>query len=190
VSEADARSAGSGSLLGLFWTPLVAVGSSDGARLNAQVSVSSFGASIVPTRPRLLSVLYKGNYTHDLVAAKGSFAISVLAADQVALVHSLGYASGRDHDKLAGLAIATTERGNPVFRESLGWLECEVIEAYDLGDATAYLGAVVEQKTLRRAEPLVWSRLRPTLPAAWQAEWEGKIAVDIERSLRTMRWLA
>src|SRR5437016_2041438 len=118
------------SLLSLFWTPVVAVGCGSGARVNAQISVSTFGASIVPDRPRLINVLYKANFTHELVLAKGSFALSVLAAGQTDLLDALGFRSGRDHEKLAGLDFTLTSRGDPIFRGSLGWVECEVIEAF------------------------------------------------------------
>ena len=176
-------------MLSLFWTPVVAVGCSSQTRLNAQISVSTFGASIVPDRPRLLSVIYKANFTHELVAAKGNFALSVLGAGQTELLHSLGFTSGREHDKLAGLDITLTSRGNPVFAGGPGWLECEVIGAFDLGDATAFLGAVVDSERTGEGAPMLWSEARRELPAAWLEEWEQKIGRDIERSRREMRWL-
>ena len=73
------------SLLSLFWTPIVAVGATDGTTPNAQISVSTFGASVVPDRPRLLCILYKANHTHDLVARSESFSLSVLNQEQVDL---------------------------------------------------------------------------------------------------------
>lgn len=175
--------------LSLFWTPIVAIGSSGPRGPNAQISVSTFGASIVPDRPRLLCVLYRENFTRELVLAHGSLSISVLVEGQEWLVRALGFASGRDQDKLAGLGYELTPRGNPVFPGSLAWLECEVLEHFDLGDATAFLSAVVEQRPLQEGVPLLWWRLRPRLPAEWQQAWEEKIARDIERSRRLMRWL-
>jgi flavin reductase (DIM6/NTAB) family NADH-FMN oxidoreductase RutF len=192
LEEDDAMSEqnrASGSLLSFFWTPVVAVGCAAPDKLNAQISVSTFGASIVPQQPRLLSVLYKGNLTHGLVAAKGSFSISVLDASQTDLLPKLGFVSGRDRDKLAGLEVGLTALGNPVLHGALGWLDCRVIDAFDLGDATAYLAAVVEEQALRWGTPMVWSQVRRSLPQAWLDEWDTKIARDIERSLASMRWL-
>jgi flavin reductase (DIM6/NTAB) family NADH-FMN oxidoreductase RutF len=185
MAESDTRAASS---LSLFWTPIVAVGAAARGRLNAQVSVSTFGASIVPQRPRLLVVLYKSNLTHDLVAASRSFALSVLRREQIELVHSLGFVSGRDRDKLAGIDYQLTARGNPVFPDSLAWLDCEAIDGFDLGDATAFLAAVLEVRELRAGSPLVWSSLRRELPQAWRDEWDIKISHDIQRSLSTMHW--
>ena len=178
-----------GNLLSYFWTPIVAVGSSGPDGPNAQVSVSTFGAGVVPDRPRLLAVLYKRNHTHDLVVAKGEFSLSVLGAAQVDLIPKLGFVSGRDASKLDGVEYTLTERGNPVFAGSIGWLECSVIERFDLGDSTAFLSAVLENQRLADDEPLVWSKLAPTLPRTVRDECDAKMARDVEHYRALMHWL-
>jgi len=178
------------SVLSYFWTPLVAVGSSRGDRLNAQISVSTLGASIVPDRPRLLSVLYKANLTHELVTEKGSFSICLLAQDQSDLIPKLGFVSGRDEDKMAGLDVGLTPKGNPVLKGCLAWLECQVIDTFDLGDATCFLAAVTAMERLRGGEPMSWAGIRSILPPDWLARWDRKIVGDILRSRRLMLWLA
>ena len=176
-------------VLSHFWTPLVAVGCSQGDRLNAQISVSTFGASIVPDRPRLLCVLYKANLTHELIAAKGSFSVSLLADDQRDLIPKLGFVSGRNEDKMAGLEVDVTPEGNPILTGCLAWLECDVIDSFDLGDATCFLGAVTAMESLRVGEPMFWAQIRTTLPEEWLVEWDQKIAGDIERYRQMMLWL-
>jgi flavin reductase (DIM6/NTAB) family NADH-FMN oxidoreductase RutF len=143
----------------------------------------------VPDRPRLLATLYKRNHTHDLVTAKGDFSISLLCEAQAGLIPRLGFVSGRDGGKLDGLDYTVTERGNPVFSGSIGWLECGVIETFDLGDSTAFLGAVQENRRLSDGIPLVWSALLPTLPQAWRDEWAAKMDRDIEHYRGLMHWL-
>ncbi len=176
-------------VLSYFWTPLVAVGSSRGDRLNAQISVSTLGASIVPDRPRLLSVLYKANFTHELVVEKGSFSVCLLAQDQSDLIPRLGFVSGRDEDKMAGLDVGLTPKGNPIVRGCLAWLECEVIDSFDFGDATCFLAAVTAMERLRAGEPMSWAGIRSILSQEWLAQWDRKIVKDIERSRRLMLWL-
>lgn len=184
-----AASGGAGSLLSLFWTPIIAIGSSDGSRPNAQISVSTFGASTVPDRPRILCVLYKFNLTHDLVLERGSFSASVLAEEQADLIPRLGFVSGREQDKLAGVDFQLTSRGNPVLEGCLGWMECLVIDSSDWGDATAFLAAVDDIQRLREGAPLVWSRIAPSLPPEWRETWSAKQARDTERYRSMMRWL-
>ena len=180
--------ASGGNLLSLFWTPIVAVGCDGPAGPNAQVSVSTFGASVVPDQPRLLCVLYKSNHTHDLVAAKGDFSISVLSGAQLDLIPALGFVSGRDAGKLEGIDYELSRRRNPIFTGSIGWLECEVIEGFDFGDSTAFLAAVLENHRLSDDEPLVWSKLAPTLPQEWRDRWAEKMAGDTQRYRELMRW--
>ena len=176
-------------LLSYFWTPIVAVGCSGDGGPNAQISVSVFGAGVVPDRPRLLAVLYKRNYTHDLVVAKGDFSLSILCETQVDLIPKLGFVSGRDQAKLDDLDYTLTERGNPVFKGSIGWLECSVIDRFDQGDSTAFLSAVLENHRLSDDEPLVWSRLARTLPQAIRHQWDAKMALDIEHYRSLMHWM-
>ncbi len=177
-------------MLSYFWTPLVAVGCGRGDRLNAQISVSTLGASIVPDRPRLLAVLYKANFTHELVIEKGSFSVCLLAQDQSDLIPRLGFVSGRDEDKMAGLDVGVTPKGNPIMSGCLAWLECEVIDTFDLGDATCFLAAVTAMERLRAGEPMSWAGIRSILPQEWLAQWDQKIVKDILRSRRLMLWLA
>jgi flavin reductase (DIM6/NTAB) family NADH-FMN oxidoreductase RutF len=177
-------------VLSYFWTPLVAVGCSCGDRLNAQISVSILGASIVPDRPRLLSVLYKANFTHELVIEKGSFSVCLLAQDQSGLIPKLGFVSGRDEDKMAGLEVGVTPGGNPILKGCLAWLECQVIDSFDFGDATCFLAAVTAMERLRAGEPMSWAGIRSILPPESLAQWDRKIVRDILRSRGLMRWLA
>ncbi len=177
-----------GNLLSYFWTPMVAVGCSTDGIPNAQISVSVFGAGVVPDQPRLLVVLYKSNYTHDLVLAKRDFSLSLLSEDQAELIPKLGFVSGRDQHKLDGLDFELSERGNPVFHGSVGWLECSVIEHFDWGDSTAFLSAVRTNQRLSEVSPMVWSKVRRELPATVREEWDLKISRDIEQYRPLMRW--
>jgi flavin reductase (DIM6/NTAB) family NADH-FMN oxidoreductase RutF len=188
-TEPPERSLEASSVLSYFWTPLVAVGCGRGDRLNAQISVSTFGASIVPDRPRLLSVLYKANFTHELVVEKGSFSVCLLAQDQTDLIPRLGFVSGRDEDKMTGLDVDATPKGNPILKGCLAWLECDTIHTFDLGDATCFLAAVTAVERLRAGEPVSWLGIRSILPREWLAQWDRKIVRDIERSRRLMLWL-
>jgi flavin reductase (DIM6/NTAB) family NADH-FMN oxidoreductase RutF len=168
---------------------LVAVGCSRGDRLNAQISVSTLGASIVPDRPRLLSVLYKANFTHELVVEKGSFSVCLLAQDQSDLIPRLGFVSGRDDDKMTGLDVGVTPKGNPILKGCLAWVECEVIDTFDIGDATSFLAAVTAMERLRAGDPLSWAGIRSILPQDSLAQWDRKIVMDIQRSRQLMLWL-
>jgi flavin reductase (DIM6/NTAB) family NADH-FMN oxidoreductase RutF len=177
-------------LLSHFWAPLCAVGSHGPHGANAQICVSVFGASIVPERPRLLVSLSKTNYTHDLVAASGTLAITLLAAAQVDLLEPLGLHSGREGGKLAGLDLDLTAAGDPSFPGSVGVITAELIEPYDCGDATAFLVAVTGRRARGEAEPLSWQDAKGVVGEDFLRRWWEKSAREQEAARAAMRWKA
>lgn len=183
VAEAASRD-----VLSYFWAPLCAVGSHEGRRLNAQICVSVFGASIVPERPRLLIVLSKTNYTHDLVFGSGTLAVTLLGEGQLGLLEPLGLRSGRDSPKLGGLDVATTALGDPHFPGGAGHAACEVIDAHDLGDSTSFLCAVRERHTDAEVAPMSWAWARTAVGETFLEAWAAKSAREQEAARQAMRW--
>jgi flavin reductase (DIM6/NTAB) family NADH-FMN oxidoreductase RutF len=175
-------------LLSEFWTPLCAIGARGPERPNAQICVSVFGASIVPDRPRVLVSLSKTNYTHDLVAASGTLAVTALSHGQLPLLERLGLHSGRDGDKLAGLETALSGADDPYFPGGVGYLACEVLEGIDLGDATAYLCAVRDRETWESAPALRWSEAQTLVGSDFLERWWAKRAREQELARAVMRW--
>ena len=182
----EARAAGD--VLSHFWAPLCAVGASGAAGPNAQICVSVFGASIVPERPRLLVSLSKTNHTEGLAQASGRLAITLLSDAQAGLLEPLGLRSGRDGDKLAGLETELTAAGAPVFPGGVGALDCETLETFDLGDATAFLVAVRERWGLGGERPLPWALAKTVVGEAFLRRWAEKSAREQDAARAVMRW--
>jgi len=90
-------------LLRTLTTPVVAITSARAGKLNGMISDGALRLSIVPDIPRLLVQINKFHLTHDIVSETGRFALHLLHNDQVDLVTKLGFASGRDGDKLADI---------------------------------------------------------------------------------------
>lgn len=177
-------------LLSHFWAPLCAIGGHGDRGPNAQICVSVFGASIVPDRPRLMVILTKANYTHDLVRASGTMTITVLGADQVGLLEPLGMRSGRDGDKLTGIGFELTPQGDPYFKGGVGYLRCDVIEGHDLGDSTAFLCAVRERHELAGGEPIAWAAAQRMVGDAFMAKYSQKRQHDADIARALMAWRA
>jgi len=175
-------------ILSAFWSPLCAIGSHGPQGPNAQICVSVFGASIVPQRPRLLVVLHKTNYTHELVATTGTLVITALSRQSVGLLEPLGLHSGRARPKLAGLAYECTANGDPCFLDGVAMLDCEVLATSDLGDATSFLVALRERRSLAGGEPLGWQDAKQIVGDDFLRRWAQKSAVEREAAIRTMVW--
>jgi flavin reductase (DIM6/NTAB) family NADH-FMN oxidoreductase RutF len=127
--------------------------------------------SVVPSMPRVLIGIGRRSATWELIEASGSFALNLIAEDQLEWVERFGLQSGRTVDKLAGLAHETSALENPILTDAPGWLDCRVEGRFDIGDRTLYLGQVLAVKdpagasllTLRRLFELVDPALRQRL---------------------------
>jgi flavin reductase (DIM6/NTAB) family NADH-FMN oxidoreductase RutF len=170
------------------WEPLCVVGSHQASKINAQVCISLFSASIVPEKPRLAAILWKSNYTHGLVQATGAFAVTLLQAHQVDLVVPLGLETGRDRDKLAGLDVELSRAGDPYFPGGKGYMDCEVIREMDLGDSTLFVAAVRSESELNAGQPVTWAQALSLLPGDVIQRYNTKFEKDVRWSAERMSW--
>ena len=171
------------------WEPVCAVGSHDSHRINAQICVSISSASIVPEQPRLAVILWKSNYTHELVLKSGSMAISMLSRRQLDLIEPLGLRSGREASKLDGLDVDLTASGDPYFATSVGYTDCLVLDRLDLGDCSAFFVGVRSEERLTPAEPITWKQASELLDKSVLERYEAKFRADRKRAAAEMRWL-
>jgi flavin reductase (DIM6/NTAB) family NADH-FMN oxidoreductase RutF len=82
------------------------------------------------------------NASRELLHAGGGFTVSVLHEGQQDLARHFGLSSGRDRDKLAGIAWRPGRGGAPVLRDALAWFECDLAGAVPAGDHELVLGRV------------------------------------------------
>lgn len=175
MAEQDTRAT-----LAHLWSPLLAITTVHEGRANGQIAVAGVTASILPEAPRAVVELWKANYTHDLVLASRVFALHLLPAApddalarSLALIRALGFRSGRDADKMAGVSWRPGETGSPILADALSYIEARVVGTLDAGDMTVFLADVVAGERLREGEPLQWSAARERMPAEWLVEYEA-----------------
>src|SRR5256884_5230891 len=130
-------------LLRHLTSPVVAITCQRDGKRNGMISDSAVRASIAPTVPRLSVYIHKFNFSHDLVFETGRFVLHLLRDDQFELIHRLGFVSGRERDKLAGIAHRPRVLGAPVLDDCYAHFECRVVNVMDTGSSTCFLGDVV-----------------------------------------------
>ena len=126
--------------------------------------------------------IYKRNFSHDLIYHSGAFAVNFLRMDQLQLISDFGLVSGRDRDKLSGVAYDLKSSGSPVLEDCWGYLDCLVVNAMDGGDMTCFLGEALDGDTLGEGEPLWWRDAQRLLSSEVMEEWDRKISREIEFS--------
>ena len=181
-------------LLRNLTAPVVAITAARGAKRNGMISDAAVRASIVPDMPRVAIFIHKFNYTHDMVFETGRFGLHVLHTGQFDLVEQLGFVSGRDRDKLAGVPHRIGALGCPLLEDCWAWFECAVINAMDAGSSTWFLADVAEHGRGPGAEILTPEYLRSHLPAAWTEPYLRNLAAaqawarERSRDIRALTW--
>mgnify|MGYP001312222470 FL=1 len=181
-------------------SPVVAITSARGGKENGMISDAAVRASIVPTVPRLSVYIHKFNYSHDLIYETGRFGLHLLHTKQFDIVRRLGFFSGRDQDKLAGIPHHTGKLGVPVLDECFAHFECNVVNVMDTGSSTLFLGdvmavgsgAAVSLKP--QGELMTAAYFRSNMPAEWRLEYEAKlqdaqrIGAELSRHIKPVVW--
>jgi flavin reductase (DIM6/NTAB) family NADH-FMN oxidoreductase RutF len=122
------------------------------------LTVSAF-ASVSPDPPLVAVVIDHRHNASELLARDGtSFAVNILAEDQVELSNRFAWIKDEDRFAEGDWQIATT--GAPVLADALAWLDCRIRSRHVAGTHTIYIGEVVDSAVPREDdEPLVyWNR--------------------------------
>lgn len=120
-----------------------------GCVANSIMQISSSPATVAVS-------INKGNYTGEVIARHGYFAVTILAEDTApGLIGTFGFQSGRTANKFDGLDF-TFEEGTPVPAVGCGWFSCKVTGSYDAGTHTV-LFAQVTDGGLRPGTPMTYS---------------------------------
>ena len=111
--------------------------------------------------PLIMASIAPARYTHGLIKSAGYFGINTLSEDQIKLAKHFGFQTGRKVDKLAKIEHFEAGHGSPVLKDALAYIECKLINAFEAGDHTLFIGEAIEGKVLKREEqPLlfIWEK--------------------------------
>lgn len=166
--------------------PIWLVTAAAGQRRGGLVATFVEPASIDANDPRVVIGLAPNHFTAELVLAGSAFGLHLISIDHIALAWRFALASGRGGDKLAGCWWRPGASGAPLLAECLAWLDCRVIDRWDIGDRLFFLAEVLAGGRVAVGRPLTESDLlqaaAPEQHAALRAGREADLAV--QRPLR------
>ncbi len=164
ISQEDFRR-----IVGRFTTGVTVVTTCTAGTLHGMTANSFASLSLDPLL--VLICVDRDARMHDLLHRTGTFAITVLAADQADA--SVWFASPRrptGTDQFDGFDWRPAPvTGCPVLTGGLAWLDCRITATHDGGDHTIFVGEVLALGEGSGVEPLVWHagtyrRLQPEHP--------------------------
>jgi flavin reductase (DIM6/NTAB) family NADH-FMN oxidoreductase RutF len=152
VDPADFRAVMSRFATGITVVTTCAGGQRAGITVNAFCSVS-----LDP--PLVLICIDRSSRVHPLIVESGAFAVNFLSADQEIL--SACFASNGDwrFNEFCGATSHTAATGAPVLDESLGFVDCTIVDVYPGGDHSIIVGRV-EALAAGQGDPLLYFESR------------------------------
>ncbi|HIZ55704.1 MAG TPA: flavin reductase [Firmicutes bacterium] len=134
-----------------------AIGASDGDRPNACIANT---AVQITAEPATVSIsINKNNYTHDCILRSGEFSISIFSEQTApATIGTLGFASGRNGDKISRVPYLCKGKDTPVVTDQIcGWLLCRVLQTVDMGTHTVFFADVIDGERYPGQTPMTYS---------------------------------
>jgi flavin reductase (DIM6/NTAB) family NADH-FMN oxidoreductase RutF len=158
-------------------------------RTNGLMSLSAGGASIIHEAPRVQIGITKYNFSHDLILNSGIFVMHLLGNGELLdaslqILQQLGGSSGRDGDKMAGLATKTGATGAPILLDALSYVEARVSGSLDNEENTIFVGDVVACERLHEGGRLNIGEAWGKLPHDWVETYERNHIHQVNHSRR------
>lgn len=146
------------------WTSGVTVVSSALDGTWKGTTASSF-TSVSAEPPLVLICLSHRLYTREFLIKSGVFAVNVLAQEQVEIGKLFAGMNPDVADRFANRNCFTAETGSPIFPNNLAWFDCKIVNRYEEGDHTIFIGQVLICDA-RDGESLVyhyrqWGQFKP-----------------------------
>lgn len=138
---------------------LYMVGSQKGEKINGQICNTVF--QITNTPMRIAIGINKSNLTHEYIKESGIFTVSILGAEQMNLVGTFGFKSGREVNKFEKVAYKLGVTEAPILESCISFIECKVDPSLsiDMGTHTLFIGDVVEGG-VKEGDPMTYALYR------------------------------
>ena len=141
------------------WITGVAIVTACQAGVFHGMTVNSF-TSIALSPPTVMIALQQGTRTEQAVKAGRTFGVTILGIDQETLARRFAGQIGEDQSRFAGVDTFTMVTDVPLITGGLAFLDCQVVNAFDVGATTVFFGEVLaaQSDTIGRAPLLYFNR--------------------------------
>ena len=131
-------------------------GVKDGEEVNGFTASWVMQASFAP--PLVVNCVKADSTSHAMIKASGVFALSVLEDGQKDLAQNFFKPLRRVGNKFEDIEFYPgPETGCPIIKDTLGYVECNVVSAHEQGDHTVFIGEVIGAGVHREGEALLLS---------------------------------
>ncbi len=139
------------------------VASQDEGQLNGQIANAIVQITAEP--PTFAVSINKENFTHSFIEKSRAFTVSILGETaSMKFIGKFGFKSGRAINKFDGTNFKTGKSGLPIVLDhAVAFFECKVINSFDVGNYTVFIGEAVNAETLNDIKPMTYSYYREVI---------------------------
>lgn len=152
-----------GSVLALYPTPAVVVGSMNGEKPN-WLMIGHLG---IIGHDRILISMHKAHFSNKLIIAEKKLSVNVVDEAMLPRADYAGTVSGAAEDKSGLFTWSAGEGGAPVIDESPLAMECEVVDNYETGTFDNFICKVTatyaDESALDDKGKIDYGKLKPVL---------------------------
>ncbi|EDX72890.1 hypothetical protein MC7420_3336 [Coleofasciculus chthonoplastes PCC 7420] len=129
-------------------------GVKDGDNLNGFTVSWLMQSSFEP--PLVVNCIKRETGSHEMLKKNGVFSISFLERGQKDMAAKFFKPQSRVGNKFEDVEFYEGEAtGCPIISDSLGYIECKVVDSVEKGDHSVYVGEVIAAGIHREGEPLL-----------------------------------
>ena len=114
--------------------------------------IASWVSQISYDPPMIMVAIHPNRYSHHLIEQSGYFALHVLSQDQTDLIERF---KGPDPlAKFASVHWVRGEKGCPIIKACVAYMECKVKASYNPGNHTLFIGEIKDARVFSDEEVL------------------------------------
>jgi flavin reductase len=120
------------------------------------MTANSFN-SITLSPPTVLVALRQETRTQELVKAGGIFGVTILDLNQQDLARRFAGQIDTEQPRFTGIETFTMATGAPLIQGGMAYLDCKVVNTFDVGSTTVFIGEVLAtHKNDHHTAPLLY----------------------------------
>jgi len=136
------------------------ISSKKGEKFNGQIANTVFQITSEP--PFIAVSICKQNFTHEFLHESKVFSVSILSKEApMKFIGRFGFKCGKDFNKFEDIKYKVGITGTPIVLENtIGYLECQVIDSLDVGTHTIFIGNIVDAEIIKDEESMTYAYYR------------------------------
>lgn len=119
------------------------------------MTVNSFTS--ISLDPALITVSLQSNTrTYELVMKSRAFGLTILSADQRYISDLFAGRLPESEERFSHVQTETLVTDSPLISGGLSWMDCRVVQTFDAGMNTLFIGEVIAARGTGIGEPLIY----------------------------------